>query len=331
MRRISSGRLERFYQQFNGNDNVLILINADPDAIASAMAVKRLLWRKVAAVSIASINVVKRPDNLAMIRLLKVELRHLADVETEHFTRFVIVDSQPDHNPLFAPYDYCAVIDHHPDSGFEAPFRDIRPQYGATATILTQYLRAAKIKPSVKLATGLFHAIQTDTDNFKRQALLEDIQAFQFLFRHANMYLANKINQSELRADFLRYFRIALENRRLYKGRMLVHLGPVPSPDVCVLVADFFMRVNSVKWSIVSGLYDRRLIIIFRNDGIGKNAGKVASQSFGHIGSAGGHKSMARAEIPLSALKAQDIDTQDMRQVAKWIRGQLRHRVVKKK
>lgn len=329
MKRSASGRLKRFYEQFNGNDNVLILINADPDAIASAMAVKRLLWRKVAAVTIGNINVIKRPDNLAMVRLLKVEMTLLSELETEHFTRFVMVDSQPHHNERFAPFSYCVIIDHHPDSGVEVPFRDIRPGYGAVATILTEYLRAAKIKPSVKLATGLFHAIQTDTDNFKRQAQLEDIRAFQFLFRHANMYLANKINQSELRADFLRYFRIALENQRLYKGRMLVHIGTVPSPDVCVLIADFFMRVSSVAWSIVSGCYDRRLIIIFRNDGIGKNAGKVAQQSFGHIGSAGGHKSMARAEIPLPVIKAH-IDPQDERQVVKWIRGQLKHRVVKK-
>ena len=50
-------KLGRFYEQFAGSDQVLILINADPDAIASAMAVKRLLWRKVAGVTISHINV----------------------------------------------------------------------------------------------------------------------------------------------------------------------------------------------------------------------------------------------------------------------------------
>lgn len=329
MKRSATQKLSLFYEQFCGNDNVLVVINADPDAIASAMAVKRLLWRKVAAVTLACINIVKRPDNLAMVRLLNVPLVHLAELECEHFTRFVIVDSQPDHNVLFAPYKYCVMIDHHPDSGIEAPFRDIRPHYGATATMLTEYLRAAKIKPSVKLATGLFHAIQTDTDNFKRKALIEDVRAFQFLFRYANMYLANKIAQSDLQFNFLKYYKIAIENRRLYRGRVFVYLGPVVHPDVCVLIADFFMRVSSIKWSIVAGVYDRRLIVIFRNDGIRKNAGRVAQQSFGHFGSAGGHKSMARAEIPISALKTM-IDPQKEEQMAEWIREQLKRKVIKK-
>ena len=33
----------------------------------------------------------------------------------------------------------------------EAPFVDVRPDYGSTSTILTEYLRAASIKPSQTL------------------------------------------------------------------------------------------------------------------------------------------------------------------------------------
>jgi hypothetical protein len=63
-------RLRRFYARFNSEDHVLIPIVADPDAIASAMTVKRLLWRKVASVTIAHINEIKRTDNLVLIRLI---------------------------------------------------------------------------------------------------------------------------------------------------------------------------------------------------------------------------------------------------------------------
>jgi nanoRNase/pAp phosphatase (c-di-AMP/oligoRNAs hydrolase) len=78
------------------------------------------------------------------------------------------------------------------------------------------------------------------------------------------------------------------------------------------------MRISSITWSIVSGTYSKKLIIIFRNDGIRKNAGKVAKESFGHIGSAGGHKNMARAEISLSALKTH-IDFKDEKKLLRWI------------
>ncbi|MFO7964409.1 MAG: DHH family phosphoesterase [Desulfobacterales bacterium] len=325
----TSERLRRFYTHFTSEDNVLILINADPDAIACAMAVKRLLWRKVAGVVISNINIVKRPDNLTMLRLLGVNLTHVSQIEPERFARFVMVDSQPDHNVHFQRFTFDVIIDHHPDTAPEAAFKDIRPSYGATATMLTEYLRAAKIKPSAKLATALFYAIKTDTSNFERQTLVEDLRAFQFLFHHSNPYIIRKIEQSEIPAEFLKHFRTALENMKRRKKRVFVHLGPISNPDACVLIADFFLRVNDINWSIVSGIWSNRLIVIFRNDGIRKNSGNIVKKSFGHVGSAGGHKSMARAEIMLSDLSGQ-VDYQDAAKLQNWIIRQVQHHAGKK-
>jgi nanoRNase/pAp phosphatase (c-di-AMP/oligoRNAs hydrolase) len=190
---------------------------------------------------------------------------------------------------------------------------------------MTEYLRAARIRPSAKLATALFHAIKTDTSNFERQTLIEDLKAFQFLFRHANIPLSRRIEQADLRFDFLKYFRIALEEMQLRGGRMFVYLGEVVNPDVCVLVADFFMRLTCVDWSVVSGISEQKLIIIMRNDGIRKNAGKLARESFGHIGSAGGHQSMSRAEIPLERLDFLS-DMGDRKSVSRWIIEQVEQR-----
>jgi len=322
-------KLRRFYDQFSSDDHVLILINADPDAIASAMAVKRLLWRRIAGVTISNINVIKRPDNITMIRLLGVNLVPVKDIVKECFSRFVLVDSQPDHNEIFSSFPIDVIIDHHPETVVHARFLDIRSKYGATASIMTEYLRAANIKPSTKLAAGLFYAIKTDTNNFVRQTLIEDVRAFQFLYRHANLNIVNKIERSELRLDFLKYFKVALENKRIRKGRLFTHFGPIVNPDVCVLLADFFIKISSVDWSIVSGLYDHNLIVIFRNDGFRKDAGKVARKSFGELGSAGGHKSAARAEIPLETLK-NEIDYQNDEKVLKWIINRVEKRAGKK-
>ncbi|RLC16994.1 MAG: phosphoesterase [Deltaproteobacteria bacterium] len=318
MKLSAAEKLRRFYHQFSGNDRVLVAINADPDAIASAMAVKRLLWRKVSGVTISNINVIKRPDNIEMVRLLGVKLIYMDETYKKQFDRCVIVDSQPNHHKSFARFSYDVVIDHHPETGTKYPFADIRPEYGATATIMTEYLRAAKIRPSAKLATGLFHAIKTDTRNFERQTLIEDINAFQFLFQHANIHLARKIEQADLRLDFLKYFQIALQNMRIRRGKVFVNLGYIINSDICVIIADFFMRICSVQWTIVSGLCDDKLILIFRNDGLRKNAGKMAKSGFGHIGSAGGHKSMARAEIPVADLN-EVINYKDEKKLLQWI------------
>lgn len=297
-------KLRRFYDQFSGEDRVLIVINADPDAIASAMAVKRLLWRKTACVAIATVNIMQRPDNIAMKESLGVSLIHVDTIKDGQYNRFVMVDSQPDHHPGFARFTPLhVVIDHHPLTDVTAGFTDIRTNYGATASILTEYLRAAGIKPSSKLATALYHAIKTDTDNFERPSLVEDIRAFQFLHRHANIQLARKIEHAEIRPDYLKYFAAAIQSRKIHGGRIYAHVGAVKNPDVCVLLADFFMRVHSITWSIVSGICTQKLVIVFRNDGLRKDAGKLAKKAFGALGSAGGHKGMARAEIPLTNLE----------------------------
>ena len=316
-------KVHQFYNQFTSDDRVLILINADPDAIGSAMAVKRLLWRKVNNITISNINIIDRPDNCAMVELLGVKLTHTKDLNVKRFNRVVMVDSQPSHNVLFEKYAIDLIIDHHPDSGSKAPFQDIRPKYGATATIMTEYLRAARIKPAIKLATALLLGIKNDTSNFEQQTLVEDVRSFQYLFRHANKHLVRKIEQSEIRPDYLKFYKKALENRRIRNGKVFVFLGPVPNPDVCVLVADFFLRVSSIKWSIVAGYHQKKLVIIFRSDGLRKNAGKIAEQGFAGFGSAGGHKAMARAEIDLTILRPL-IDHKDDSKVIRWIINQIK-------
>jgi len=149
-------------------------------------------------------------------------------------------------------------------------------------------------------------------------AVIEDMRAFQFLFRHANLHLAGKIEQSEIRFNQLKYYKKALAGRIMNRGKIFTHLGGVENPDICVNIADFFMRIESVHWSIVSGIYDETLVIIFRNDGIRKDAGKVSSESFGDIGSAGGHKNAARAEIPVPAFR-KEIKSYNAQNVLKWI------------
>lgn len=318
-------RLCRFYEQFASRDQVLILMAADPDAIASAMAVKRLLWRKVAGITISHINVIQRPDNLTMIRLLGVPLVHLDTLEPARFQRKVLLDSQPSHSKVFKRFTYDVIIDHHPGSRPQGGHVDIRPDYGATASIMTEYLRAAKIKPSAKLATALFHAIKTDTRNFERETKIEDVIAFQYLFRYANIPLARRIEQADLQMGFLTFFRKAIQTRRVRKGKIFAHLGLVPSPDVCVLIADFFMRVETVNWSIVSGIYDEQLVVILRNDGIRKDAGNLARSSFAEFGSAGGHKTMARAELALSTV-GEAVDCSDGRRLTEWLVNRIEQR-----
>jgi nanoRNase/pAp phosphatase (c-di-AMP/oligoRNAs hydrolase) len=314
----ASEKLRRLLGVFSREDRLVIVINADPDAMASAMALKRLLWRQVSASTIAHINEIRRPDNLAMIRLLGLVLVPIRKVNLGEFTRLAVVDSQPRHHEVLEGMNFDVIIDHHPASEVKAPFVDIRPEYGATSTIMTEYVRAAKIKPSARLATGLFYGIKTDTSNFERKAVMQDVNAFQFLFRYVNVPMARRIEQAEITLDYLKYYRKAFEEMVVRKNRVHVHLGSVTNPDICVSLADFFMKLHDITWTVVSGTYQDRLIIIARNDGIRKDAGKVLGAVFGELGQAGGHKTMARAEIPVQSLQGL-VDCQDSGALTRWV------------
>ena len=312
-------RLEKLLALFSKENNVLIVINADPDAMACAMAVKRLLWRKVTSVTITYFNEMTRPDNLTMIRVLDLEMIHINEVDEKAFDRFVVVDSQPDHHECFAMFPYDAIIDHHPLSCDSGKFNDIRPEYGACSSMMTEYLKSAGVKPSQKLATGLLMGIKTDTGGF-RQAAMEDVRAFQYLYQFANTCLMARIEQAEFKETDLEFIGHAIKQRKIINHRVYAHTGKIENPDQCVIVADFFMRIESANWSIISGIYEEKLVIIMRNDGLRRSAGNTVKDAFSHIGSAGGHRTMARVEIQMTELEKEVLED-DM--ISQWIIDQV--------
>jgi nanoRNase/pAp phosphatase (c-di-AMP/oligoRNAs hydrolase) len=297
-------RLQEFWNVFAKDDNVLVVINADPDALAAAFAVKRLLRYRVKNVTIAYPNEIRRLNNLVMLELLKIPAERLHTVKLADYSKKVMLDSQPPHLPAFENIAFDVVIDHHPATkGWVATFVDIRKEYGATASIMVEYLRAAAARPSVALATALFYAIKVDTQNFEKKVTLADAISFRYLFNLANLSLVRKIEMSSLRRSELNYFRNALTEMKMSKQRLYAHVGKVPSPDILVLIADFFKQVHEADWVFISGIHNDKLVVIFRCDGYKKNAGRLAEKIFGKAGSAGGHRESARAEVPLKNME----------------------------
>lgn len=304
LRRLSNReRLKAFLHLFKRDDRVLVIIVADPDSMGSAFAIKRLLSRRVTETVIAYSNQIKRLNNIAMRDILKIPMQPLRGTKRDEFTKFILVDSQPTHKKEFENIPFHAVIDHHPLSeGWQAPFMDIRPEYGAVCTMMSEYLKSAGIKPSVALATALFYGIKVDTKNFTQKATPQDVFCFQSLFKRINQYWLSKIEKSDMRKSELKYFRIALSEMKFRKKRIYAYLGRVSNPDVLVLIADFFTHVHEVGWVFIAGQVGEKLVIILRCDGYKKDAGKLAKNFLAKFGPAGGHKQSARAELPIKNL-----------------------------
>jgi nanoRNase/pAp phosphatase (c-di-AMP/oligoRNAs hydrolase) len=93
---------------------------------------------------------------------------------------------------------------------------------------------------------------------------------------------------------------MALKRLVLFRDIAFVHMERVDNPDILILIADFFMKIAEIQWSIVSGVYKKNLVVILRNASFQEDAGKTARILFGRWGGyAGGYRNAARAEIPL--------------------------------
>ncbi len=299
-------RVGQLLESVAPEDSLAILIRADPDAIAGALALRRIFWRRVKQIQIGRINEIKRPDNIALIHSLKIALAPFKRIKAAEVTKWVLIDSQPHHADQFGRIDFSIVIDHHPvEEGLKADYIDIRPDYGSVSTIFTEYLRAARIKPSPRLATALFYGIKTDTGNFVRPVIQNDLNAFHYLYKFTNINLVRKIESSEMTKKTLDVFRQGMDNLTFLKDVAFVHMENVNNPDSLVIAADFFLNLAEATWSIVSAKCGNELVVILRNAGFRRDAGKLAQKLFGKWGRAGGHRAAARAEIPVSAIKAQ--------------------------
>ncbi len=172
--------------------------------------------------------------------------------------------------------------------------------------MLTEYLYNLKIRPATLLASALLYGIKTDTMSFERDFIDPDMAAFKYLAKYTDHAMIKRIVKSEFHLNWVQYISRAFYKMRHVNTSLFAHMGNVESPDLLVIVADFYMRVQGVPWIVISGVYEDQLVLIFRGDGLRKDMGKIAASTFSAYGSAGGHSQAARAEIPLEVLDGQD-------------------------
>ena len=80
-------------------------------------------------------------------------------------------------------------------------------------------------------------------------------------------------------------------------------MGQTPREDLIAYVADFFLQLEDIKWTIVAGVVNQMLVLSIRNLGYSRNAGEFSRKYFSSLGSAGGHRSMAKAVVPMAAFR----------------------------
>jgi len=298
-------KVQQYQRFFSDADRVLILLHndPDPDAMASGLALRNVLRRTKQTAVIGALQGATRPENLRMQNLLDIQVEIIQASHLAGFDRIAMVDVQPHYfGEEFHRVDL--VIDHHPEqSGYSAVFKDIRTNYGSTSTILTEHLRAVDANISERTATAMLYAIKSDTLFFNRQANRVDLEAFSYLYPLADAAMIRKMEGAEITMERLEYVLKAKQNGRMVEQVFCSFIGVSPREDFIPYVADFYLQLEDVKWTIVAGIVNDSLVMSVRNLGYGRNAGEFVRKYFADIGSAGGHRSMAKAVVPLRGFR----------------------------
>ena len=288
----------------SGRGRILIVVhdNPDPDSLASAMALRHLFAVRLNREAVIAFSgMIGRSENLAMAQCLQIPLTPFPIIELKMFQVVCLLDSQPEtgNNSLPPGARVDIVIDHHPmrEASAACKWVDIRPEYGTTATILYEYLKVQGVALGTKLATALFYAIKSETQDLGREARRPDRDAYLALFPLANKTLLNSITRPALPKEYFAALHSALEHTTIYGKVLVSSLKGVQFPELVAELADLLLRLEGIETVLSMGHYNSEMILSIRTESEQINAGELIRVLVAGRGSAGGHGMMAGGKV----------------------------------
>jgi len=281
--------------------------NPDPDTIASAHALRSIFYQKLRRkATITYGGVIGRVENRELTRKLKTEMVPVKDIVFKKYSVICLVDTQPRTGNNGLPREFLphVVIDHHPlkNTTRKCPFHDVRPHYGSTSTIMTEYFRELDLPMDRMLATALFYGLKTDTNGLLRHAVKADLEAFNYLFpKIAPKTLSSIENPMIPKSHYLK-FADAINKSVQYKDVIISQMGKVNNPDIVAEMADFLLMMENIRWTLCTGEFKDELVVSVRTSRRGWWAGKVAIKILRGLGTGGGHEKAAGGRINIAGL-----------------------------
>lgn len=277
--------------------------NPDPDCIASGYALRILLKEKFNIKSTLLYGgIVGRAENITMLNRCKIPLTLVENIRLRDIRYCCLLDTQPKSgNNSFPDFlQPTMVIDHHPRKrSTKAQLVDIRPEYGATTTILTEYLAASKVNITTALATSLTYGILSETEFLGRETTNMEINSYTTLLPMISHHTLSHIINPRLKREYFFDLHLAIENAFYYKNVVGTYMLKISYPDIVAQVADLILKCEGRTWAICIGVYDGRLYISIRTTNIKGRCGRVLQRLIGKRGTAGGHEMIAGGNILL--------------------------------
>ncbi|MGL6073774.1 MAG: DHH family phosphoesterase [Fimbriiglobus sp.] len=301
-------RSDRFVMGLQDAERVVFVshVNPDPDSLGSMLGLAHIIetrWNKPTILT--RDGLISRAENRAMVELLNLDLVPIEDMDWHPGDAVVMVDSQPNtgRHTFAEDIPLYAVIDHHDTPGDldEVDFVDVRPNLGATCTLVSKYLVEQEVSCDEKLATAILYGIETEVAGYPREAGHEDDQALMRLYPLADKDLLAQIRNARLPHSHFECLLQALQSSFIYDRLIISWVNPLPQPEQAAEVCDFMIRFEKVDWALCAGLFNNSLVLSLRSAKANASSGELLRKVVGDLGKAGGHDRRAGGCIPLAS------------------------------
>lgn len=267
----------------------------DPDAIASAYGLQRLLAVYGVEAKLCYDGKIDKLSASKMLDTFGIQMEPYENLagDMRETDRIICVDTQK-HAGNVTDFvgDEVACIDHHPTFvDMEYRYRDIRIT-GACATLIAEYYEQSGNKPDKDVATALLYGIKMDTLNLTRGVTKEDIDMIGFLFSYSDPEILSELERNNMEFADLKAYGAAIESIELYE-KIGFSVVPFSCPDALVaILSDFILSLIEVEVAIVASFREDGIKLSVRSEDPDIHSGALLHRALKDIGNGGGHASM---------------------------------------
>ncbi len=227
----------------------------DPDAIASAYAIKVILKHFSVESDIFTEKGLSLQQNKSFINKLKIPLKIGKEINLDKYLAYIVTDFQNNQVDKIGDQIPCAAhIDHHSPvkRSFMPEFSLISSDAGSTSTLIALILKNLNLKLSAKemraVSTALTFGIQTDTNKYDNITDL-DFEALSYLSAYVDRDILQGINTTPLYPQTAELYDRAVENEIIYKDWAFYGVGYIDANyrDSIAVTADRILKNTEHK------------------------------------------------------------------------------------
>jgi nanoRNase/pAp phosphatase (c-di-AMP/oligoRNAs hydrolase) len=344
--------IAQIMEAHRGEYHIIVLHDyPDPDAIAAGFTHQVISAAYDIQTDIVYAGRISHEQNIALVRMLGLELINFEGQLPRQYDAAVFVDNQGTNAMDIvkalreSETEMLLIVDHHEHQDLLQPnYSDIRP-VGATATIYADYLSSDLItldksnNQHVLMATALMHGLVSDTGKFV-YAKKEDFIAAAFLSNYVDSDLLAQILAQARSKQVMETIYQSLANRLVVDNYSIAGIGYLRSQDRDAIpqAADFLLTEANVHTVIIYGIValddgEESLVGSMRTNKLTIDPDEFVKDVFGKDAEGnyygGGKLSAAGFEIPIGFLSGHN--QEDYKEL-KWqvYDSQVKHMVFDK-